>query len=301
MASVKSDRRKDIVSSSINDLTSYVAKSDDKHSGSASSCGTRSVVGDCKLGTVTDNATDPSVVADTGTMSTAGFIPKSKLTCKWCKRSSDSGNPLAWHSALTLPWFRKQGRQCIVCPWFQSWHLHYKDISKDKLERDLEDAAFHTQYMTDLRQYETTRNDCGGKAPRQYSVDVSVQGRQTFMTQIEKVKGYLWPLSLFEEVKGRKATRRETTCVQHGGKPLRGYFTQEYHERAVIIRQISQDAVDRVAEVANSKDQLDPSQIEKTWQAGVQTVQYTSAKRKYEKHGDCEILYRKRKAGWGQR
>ena len=51
---------------------------------------------------------------------------------------------------------------------------------------------------------------------------------------MEELRGYLWPLQVFERVKGHKPGREYTiTTVVFNGKPVRGVLLDESHGRPV--------------------------------------------------------------------
>jgi hypothetical protein len=83
----------------------------------------------------------------------------SAKSCKFCRRGSDSENPLRYKSVQQplLAWRRPQGRECGICPWVIESDEELSSMTKEKLEQTLQDDAEHSKYMEKVKNGRTSR------------------------------------------------------------------------------------------------------------------------------------------------
>ena len=96
----------------------------------------------------------------------------SRRTCKFCRRSSDSENPLHYKSVQQplLGWRRPQGRECAICPWVIQNEEELASMKKETLEQKLQDDEQHAQYMQKVERWQTFKNQTEGGKMRNFKL-----------------------------------------------------------------------------------------------------------------------------------
>jgi hypothetical protein len=98
-------------------------------------------------------------------------------TCKWCKRDRFlTPNPLVSdpQPGDMLPWRRKQGRECSVCPAAITADEELSAMTRDALMASLADEAEFGKYKVKIEKYEELRRN--GKRADKRHCSKSVEG-----------------------------------------------------------------------------------------------------------------------------
>ncbi len=89
--------------------------------------------------------------------------------CKWCKRSSLSANPLPYTGHVCLPWRRKVGSECAICPYVLSANgiLEKRGMARETYAELLRvDAEEYKTFMSLVADYEKNENPDWGEEGR---------------------------------------------------------------------------------------------------------------------------------------
>ena len=219
----------------------------------------------------------------------------SRRTCKFCRRTSDSENPLHYKSVQQplLGWRRPQGRECAICPWVVQSDEEFSSMTKEKLEQTLRDDAAHAKYMQKVEKWETFKNQTeGGKQHNsKMKAKTTVTVRNSTYFEAKKFLGILWPVALYIKQFGKKPKRADVGSYPVNGQQIKGVLRPRSDGElpgTYEIHTVSEQGADLQSVVADT-DAMDTDDVAAMF-ATAQKRQQITAMSKKAKDGEVSIV-----------
>ncbi len=216
-------------------------------------------------------------------------------TCKFCRRSSDSENPLRYKSVQQpfLAWRRPQGRECGICPWVIESDEWLSSMTKEKLEETLQDDAQHSKFMEKVGKWETFKNLTeGGKTQKsKLKAKTTVTARNSSYFEAKKFLGILWPAALYVKQFGKKPKRCDIGSYPVNGQQIKGVLRPRSEGEipgTYEIHTVSQQGADLQAVLADTDD-MDNDEVAAVF-ASAQKRQRITAMNKKGKDGEVSVV-----------
>ena len=219
----------------------------------------------------------------------------SRRTCKFCRRSSDSENPLHYKSVQQplLGWRRPQGRECAICPWVIQNDEELASMKKETLEQKLQDDEQNAQYMQKVERWQTFKNQTEGGKMRNFKLKAktTVTVRNSTYFEAKKFLGILWPVALYIKHFGKKPKRSDIGSYPVNGQQIKGVLRPRSAGElpgTYEIHTVSEQGADLQAVVA-STDDMDDDQVTDVFATAQKRHQITAMSKK-AKDGEVSVV-----------
>lgn len=207
-------------------------------------------------------------------------------TCKWCRRSSQTPNPLLYDRVVYpyLRWRRQFGRECNNCPWVLDLHHKTEDKSEllTKFESNPQELAL---FIKKLEDWEGDKVKTGGKRAISGTSATSSKPKQNVTAfaseclEFRKLLGYIWTVKMYIDANGAAPPKKMIKTFTIAGQKVRGILMPETEKPqpagAVALQSISKSGGAKIAELVNTEDQ-DQFRLDETWNSVQKQNQFGS-------------------------
>ena len=155
--------------------------------------------------------------------------------CKLCHRSDWTPNPQKYQVEKQpyLPWRRRFGQECAICPYAIASSDDYKNKDKAEIVEENKDPEKHGTYMEKcVKPYEDKKNETNRKRlPISNSSKTETRTTASTYSKLEykNVIGVMWPMPVYKELMKKDPPKRQIQTHLINDQRVRGVLREPKH------------------------------------------------------------------------